>query len=165
MPIYFSRSAQGFFNTALAQYALPADAVEITVDEHAQLIKGNARGQNIVGDRLGRPVLSGTVANKDANRAAHGVELLGSGFPNGRYACDADAVDEVIANLAYIGCTNAFLTGRTLQVVLYDGTKVVYTDPDIYVRVMRQLLIYVNACKAYNKGTIKDLPGDTLTIT
>lgn len=165
MPIYYSQSARGFFDTSIEQYALPADVVEITIAEHRKLLKGNERGEAIVGDKNGKPVLSSIIASKDANRLAYGVEILGEGFPNGRYACDAEAVADITTHLSYIGCTNAFLTGRTLQVTLYNGTQVTYTDPDVYVRIMRQLLIYVNTCKAYNKGTIKELPGDTLTIT
>lgn len=165
MPVYFAKSTQGFYDTDIQQYALPPDAVEIPRVEYRKLLKANERGERIVGDVTGKPVLEAAAAVRDANRLAYGVEILGEGFPNGRYACDTEAVADITTHLSYIGCANAFLTGRTLQVTLYNGTQVTYTDPDVYVRVMRQLLLYVNTCKAYNKGTIKDLPGDTLTIT
>ena len=36
---------------------IPVDAVEITTEEHAALIKGQAQGKRIVADKSGRPIL------------------------------------------------------------------------------------------------------------
>jgi hypothetical protein len=38
-------------------YKIPADAVEITVEQHAALLEGQSQGKQIAGDELGRPIL------------------------------------------------------------------------------------------------------------
>lgn len=54
--LLFSKTTNGFYDTSLNYSAIPADAVEITPDEHATLLDAQRLGEQIVGDANGRPV-------------------------------------------------------------------------------------------------------------
>lgn len=56
MSKYFSSSAKGFFDTDLAEYELPADAVEISREQHAELMVAQSNGATIQSDENGYPV-------------------------------------------------------------------------------------------------------------
>lgn len=53
----YSKSSGGFYDPAIHGDNIPSDAVEITNDEHAALLVGQAQGQQIVGDGNGYPML------------------------------------------------------------------------------------------------------------
>lgn len=55
--MYFSAQAAGFYDPAIHGTNIPNDAVEITREEHAALIAGEAAGQFIAADDDGRPTL------------------------------------------------------------------------------------------------------------
>ena len=55
--IYYSASTNGFYDKAIHGDSIPEDAVEITSEEHAALLEGNAAGKVIVADEDGKPVL------------------------------------------------------------------------------------------------------------
>ena len=55
MPRYFSASTKGFYDTDFVTYALPADAVEISPDEHQSLLVAQSSGHVIRVDTAGRP--------------------------------------------------------------------------------------------------------------
>lgn len=56
MSMHYSASTGGFYDTNVADYDLPADAVEITTDERAAVLAGQAAGKTIAADDAGRPV-------------------------------------------------------------------------------------------------------------
>lgn len=56
--MFFAKSTGGFYDPAIHGDNIPADAVEITADEHQALIEGQANGKRIVADSNGRPVLA-----------------------------------------------------------------------------------------------------------
>lgn len=56
MTIFYSASSRGFYDDQIHS-AIPGDAVEITADQHAELIAGQAVGKRIVADPAGRPML------------------------------------------------------------------------------------------------------------
>lgn len=56
--MFYSKSTGGFYDTEIHGDAIPADAVEITVDEHAALLAGQAYGKVITADANGAPVLT-----------------------------------------------------------------------------------------------------------
>ena len=56
--MYYAKSTCGFYSTAIHGDAIPADAVEITAEEHAALLDGQSMGKRIVADLGGRPMLS-----------------------------------------------------------------------------------------------------------
>lgn len=76
--MFYSKSTGGFYDPDIHGGAMPADAVEITREEHAALLEGEGGGLRIVGDKKGRPVLveqlpktaEQIAALADANRAA-----------------------------------------------------------------------------------------------
>lgn len=55
--IFYSGSAGAFFATVLHGDRVPADAVAITPERHAELLAGQAQGQQIVAGSDGHPTL------------------------------------------------------------------------------------------------------------
>ena len=56
--MHYSPSHNSFYLPEIHGSAIPADAVEITADEHSALLEGQSEGQRIVADANGRPVLA-----------------------------------------------------------------------------------------------------------
>ena len=54
---FYSPKTGGFYTREIHGDNIPADAVEITVEEHQSLIEGQALGKRIVADENGRPIL------------------------------------------------------------------------------------------------------------
>lgn len=57
MRIFFAGTTGGFYNTAIHFDNIPADAVEISTEEHAALLQGQSEGKAISADADGFPVL------------------------------------------------------------------------------------------------------------
>ena len=57
MSIYYAKSTHGFYDTAIHGDNIPADAVEISAEEHSALINGQSQGKRIVADENGFPML------------------------------------------------------------------------------------------------------------
>lgn len=55
--MFFSKSTCGFYARDIHGANIPADAVEITTDEHAALLAGQSAGKIISADASGAPVL------------------------------------------------------------------------------------------------------------
>ncbi len=56
MTLYYSATTRGFYDSQIHEdKALPADAVEITAEEHQALLQANARGDWIEPDETGYP--------------------------------------------------------------------------------------------------------------
>ena len=53
----YAKSTNGFYDEAIHGDNIPADAVEITIEEHAALLEGQSQGKLIQADANGRPVL------------------------------------------------------------------------------------------------------------
>lgn len=68
--MYYSRSTGGFYDPAIHGADIPSDAVEITTDEHAALLAGQAEGQRIVSGPDGAPMLADPPAPTEAELAA-----------------------------------------------------------------------------------------------
>ena len=65
--MFYSASSSGFYDTAIHGDTIPADAVEITPEEHAALLAGQSAGKRIVPNASGQPILAGpTVAETKA---------------------------------------------------------------------------------------------------
>ncbi|MFU2067732.1 hypothetical protein ACLQ9R_01515 [Bordetella hinzii] len=56
--MFFSKSTGGFYSPDIHGEAIPDDAVEITDQEHAALLDGQAVGKVIMTDSDGRPILA-----------------------------------------------------------------------------------------------------------
>lgn len=55
--MFYAKSTNGFYDEAIHGDNIPADAVEITAEEHAALLEGQVQGKLIQTDTNGRPVL------------------------------------------------------------------------------------------------------------
>lgn len=56
--MFYSKSTWGFYSTEIHGDNIPADAVEITVEEHQALLEGQSQGKLIQADANGKPVLA-----------------------------------------------------------------------------------------------------------
>lgn len=56
--MFYAQSTGGFYDSAIHGDNIPADSVEITVEEHQALLAGQSNGKRIVADAAGRPVLA-----------------------------------------------------------------------------------------------------------
>ncbi len=64
----FSASTLWFYDPEINGENIPADAVEITREEHSSLLAGEVSGLRIVADNSGRPVLSSEPRQKSARQ-------------------------------------------------------------------------------------------------
>jgi len=55
--MFFSAKTSGFYDEAIHGDNIPADAVEITGEEHQALLEGQSQGKIISADKNGKPVL------------------------------------------------------------------------------------------------------------
>ena len=55
--MFYSKSTGGFYDREIHGDNIPADAVEITVEEHQALLEGQSQGKVIVADENGYPIL------------------------------------------------------------------------------------------------------------
>ena len=53
----YSKTTKGFYDPKIHGSSIPADAVEITIEEHAALLDGQRQGKRITADADGRPRL------------------------------------------------------------------------------------------------------------
>jgi hypothetical protein len=56
--MFYSKTTGGFYSREIHGINIPADAVEITAEQHSELIEGQSQGKRIVADENGRPVLA-----------------------------------------------------------------------------------------------------------
>lgn len=61
MSLFYAKSTNGFYAAEIHGDAIPADAVEITDDEHTALLTGQSAGLRIGANNSGRPVLSAPI--------------------------------------------------------------------------------------------------------
>ena len=54
--MFYSKTTGGFYDTAIHGDAIPADAVEITSEQHAALLAAQSSGKVIQADQSGKPV-------------------------------------------------------------------------------------------------------------
>ncbi|MBI2306101.1 MAG: hypothetical protein HYU78_02245 [Rhodocyclales bacterium] len=55
--LFYSESTGGFYDSAIHGGSIPPDAIEITANEHQQLIDAQSNGKRIAADESGRPIL------------------------------------------------------------------------------------------------------------
>lgn len=55
--MYYSKATNGFYDKDIHGENIPADAVAITAEKHAELLAGQATGKVIAADSNGNPVL------------------------------------------------------------------------------------------------------------
>lgn len=55
--MFYSKTTGGFYDRSIHGDNIPDDAVEITAEQHRELIEGQSQGKRIVADEAGHPVL------------------------------------------------------------------------------------------------------------
>lgn len=56
--MFYAKSTSGFYTREIHGDAIPSDAVEITIEQHAVLLAGQSAGKQITTDTNGAPVLT-----------------------------------------------------------------------------------------------------------
>jgi len=74
--MFYSQQTNGFYAPEINGDNIPADAVEITGEEHAALLEGQSQGKVIAGDENGRPMLQDAPAPTAAQVEAQKVALV-----------------------------------------------------------------------------------------
>ncbi len=67
----YASSTGGFYLRAIHGEAIPADAVEITAEEHVALLAGQAAGQIITAGPAGRPILTNPPTSPELTAEEH----------------------------------------------------------------------------------------------
>lgn len=80
MQYKFSPSKNGFFLVELHGEAVPSDAIDLTAQEHAELLAGQAQGKRIVVGADGRPELADPVLLSPAQLAAKRMAEIKAGL-------------------------------------------------------------------------------------
>lgn len=65
--VYFSKSTNGFYLKEVHGDNIPADAVEITYEQHAELLVGQVNGKKISADNSGYPILVDVVVDEPSS--------------------------------------------------------------------------------------------------
>lgn len=80
--MFYSTKNGGFYAREIHGDNIPADAVEITIEEHQALLEGQSQGKRIVADANGYPVLADppapTAAEVQAQKNAEARAYLAS---------------------------------------------------------------------------------------
>lgn len=118
---------------------IPVDAVEITLEEHADLLEGQSAGKRIVGDANGRPVLQDppapTLADLKANKNAdinteRGKANSTSFEHDGKaFACDALSRGDIDGVNGFVAITGALPPGFPCAWKAIDNSYL--TIPDV----------------------------------
>jgi hypothetical protein len=108
----YAQSTGGFYNPAIHGDNIPADAVNITSEEHAALLQGQSAGKCIVADANGKPILVApaepTFAEKSAvlvkqiDADADSIYAAALGNRATEYA-EAEAQAQVYKDAGYVG--------------------------------------------------------------
>lgn len=69
--MHYSKSTGGFYDSAIHGDNIPADAVEITVEQHDALLAGQSTGKRIVADAEGSPTLKNQPKSTSADVWEH----------------------------------------------------------------------------------------------
>lgn len=56
--MFYSKSNNGFYDSAIHGNAIPEDAIGITTEQHVALMQGQSEGKRIVADHNGHPILA-----------------------------------------------------------------------------------------------------------
>lgn len=83
--MYYSKTTGGFYVLEIHGESIPTDAVEITQEQHAALMEGQAAGRQISSDESGYPILidpppAQTVVPRVVTMRQARLALLGAGL-------------------------------------------------------------------------------------
>lgn len=171
MAIFWSPTCAGFFDDVLHP-SLPGDAVEITAQDHADLMAVQATGKRIV-DVNGVPAAQDppprvyTLAQQAAILLDQGVTIHSAAHPsiNGRYATTALARSTVAEVQAGLNAGAGFPGGGgSFDFTLADGSHVTFSDPAVFRAVAIAIRDWVYACIQVQTGRSQTLPAATVDI-
>ena len=172
MAVFYSKSAQGFFDSRLHE-TMPADVVAVSDATHAALFAGQAAGQIITSDASGNPVNAPrpapvlTLAQQATVLLGAGLTITSASMPaiNGLYAVDSAAQAHIQVETMAILLNGTFADGSTF-LAWPDMIGAVHTFPSVAAfKVFANVVsAYVAALFKVGNGTSTTLPSATATI-
>lgn len=149
--MFYSMSTNGFYDAAIHGYNLPADAVEITIEQHAALMHAQANGKQISPDENGYPIAispqlpvrsrASLLAEVAAKRWA--VETGGIVIAGHHIATDRESQAQLTS--AYTSLRGGLIADTTWKAA--DGSFTLVTLPEIE-PVAQAVATHVRACFA-----------------
>jgi len=109
--MFYSANTKGFYDSAIHGNNIPADAVEITVEEHAALIDGQSKGRPIKTDLSGRPFNAEPPPRTAVQARAEKLAALAAR----RYAVETGGITVGGINVATDRESQAMLTGAWVR--------------------------------------------------
>lgn len=118
--MYYSKSTNGFYTREIHGAKMPEDTVEITAEQHSNLIEGQSNGKVITSDTNGRPILQDPPAPAPLTRdqieslrlKAYADPITGSD----RYFAEASRLQAVGAAQEEIDAANAAGANRYAEI-------------------------------------------------
>ena len=71
--MFYSAQTGGFYDRAIHGYNIPPDAVEITTEQHSDLLRGQSEGKTISADDNGYPILLDPNPPSESDIAKHQI--------------------------------------------------------------------------------------------
>lgn len=102
--MFYSPSTNGFYDRTI-HTEIPADAVEISVSDHAALLEGQGAGKRIIADSNGRPALADPPA-RTREQIIAGLESAVQSELDRR--AQERNYDNIVSACSYAGAPNAF---------------------------------------------------------
>ena len=102
--MFYVKSTNGFYDEAIHGDNIPADAVEITIEEHAALLDGQRQGKLITADGDGRPVMQDQ------------LPITGNALILSQIATLEATISERRKREAILGTDNGWLAGIEAQI-------------------------------------------------
>lgn len=149
--MFYSKSAGGFYKPAIHGNNIPADAVEITAEQHAALLQSQSEGKQIVVDENGRPIaidppkLVRTHASLLAEVAAKRWQVETGGILIGGTPIATDRESQAQLTSAYTSLKGGLIANTTWKAA--DGNFTLVTLAEIE-PVAQAVATHVRACFA-----------------
>lgn len=170
MTIYYSATTRGFYDTLVAAYTLPGDAVEVTPQEHARLMARQREGAVIVAREDGTPadaIPELSIQTRARVLLRRGLTIESDTIPEGVYPCDDGSIAELSLVLVGLSAGFGFPGGSTYQIrLLNDGgvAAAEFTDQEKLRAVARALFAFRYHCLQAANGFTNVLPDDRVTL-
>ena len=115
----YSKTTGGFYSHDIHGESIPADAAEITDEEHVALLEGQSQGKRIVSDETGRPILADHPAPTLAESIAALIRQIDA---------DADAIYAVALGNRATEYAEAETQAQAFVTAGYTGAVPAYVD-------------------------------------
>lgn len=161
---FYSRSTGGFYLQDVHGDSMPSDVVEITNEEHAELMTGQSAGKVITADRNGRPIL--VAPSEDTTPSAIRSEIAAR-----RYQAEIAGITVNEMHLPTDRASQGLVTGAALQAVIDSNYSCQWKTEEGFIDLGAQQIIgiastmraHVQACFDREAALLDALAAGTYT--